>query len=88
MFINNFALSLLLIILLIFSTNTNGKLLWNRFEDSNALCNDYTHAGYFISSTVNQSSTVAKNRWVIFLESGGVCSTPDDCNYRYKSFRA
>ena len=89
MFINSFTIfSFLIILLITFSTYSSGKLLWSRFEDSKALCNDYTHAGYFISSTVNHSLAVAENRWVIFVESGGVCSTPDDCNYRYRNFRA
>ena len=69
-------------------STTNGKLSWNRFKDPRALCNDYTRSGYFISSNVNHSLAQNKTKWVIFLESGGVCSTPDDCNYRYTKFRA
>ncbi|KAI6657302.1 hypothetical protein LOD99_50 [Oopsacas minuta] len=83
-FSNNF----LLTIILVTFTNTNGKLLWNRFEDSQALCNDFTRSGYFISSSINQSLPDNQTRWVIFLESGGVCSTPDDCNRRYTTFHA
>ena len=88
MYINQIRILSLLTILCTLPTHTRGKLLWNRLEDPRALCNDYSHAGYFISSTVNQSLNATHNRWVIFLESGGVCSTPDDCNYRYRNFRA
>lgn len=75
-------------LLLLTLTYTAGKLVWNRFENKEALCNDFTRTGYFISSRINQSLVGNQTKWVIFLESGGVCSTPDDCNYRYTNFRA
>ena len=75
-------------LLLLALTYTSGKLIWNRFENPEALCNDFTRSGYFISSRINQTSLGNQTKWVIFLESGGVCSTPADCNYRYTNFRA
>ena len=50
---------------------------WNVINDTSALCNDYTPAGYFMASGRTPE------HWVIFLESGGGCYSPDTCNARY-----
>lgn len=42
-----------------------------------ALCNDFTPSGYFI----RREPTSAK--WVIFLEGGGGCTSPQSCNERF-----
>ena len=51
-------------------------LQWREFTDTDALCNDFTQAGYYIH---NASST----DWVIFFESGGACYSAVTCNRRY-----
>ena len=53
------------------------SLQFQEFTDGNALCNDYTRAGYFIRRT-NYSTD-----WVIFFESGGACYSAATCNRRY-----
>ena len=52
---------------------------WNIISDRSALCNDYTPAGYFVANGRTPE------HWVIFLESGGGCYSPDTCNARYFS---
>ena len=42
-----------------------------------AVCNDNSRATFFIGPV--QSS----NKWVVFFESGGFCSSFDGCNKRY-----
>ena len=54
-----------------------GQLVWQKSEDPEALCNDFTRAGYF--KRVNSIS----DKWVIFLESGGLCFSNDTCNRRF-----
>ena len=53
------------------------QLQWNNLTDVNALCNDYTQAGYYIHPS-NTSTD-----WVIFFESGGACYSATTCNRRY-----
>ena len=50
---------------------------WKIISDTSALCNDYTPAGYFVASGRTPE------HWIIFLESGGGCYSPDTCNARY-----
>ncbi len=50
----------------------------NKSEFPAALCNDFTRAGYFMRKSVPESK-----KWVIFLESGGLCYSSDTCNRRY-----
>ena len=52
-------------------------LQWNEFTNANALCNDFTQAGYYIHR--NSSSM----DWVVFFESGGACYSAETCNRRY-----
>lgn len=53
------------------------KMTWEYANDSAALCNDFTRAGYFIRRN-NESPN-----WLIFLESGGLCYSRDSCNRRF-----
>ncbi len=50
----------------------------NKSEFPAALCNDFTRAGYFMRKSVPENK-----KWVIFLESGGLCYSSDTCNRRY-----
>ena len=56
---------------------TFGQLVWQGSKDPQALCNDFTQAGYF----KRKNST--SDKWVIFLESGGLCFSNDTCNRRF-----
>jgi hypothetical protein len=47
-----------------------------------ALCNDGTGAVFFVRPA---SSPAAANRWVIQLQGGGECTTPDSCAKRWCS---
>ena len=53
------------------------RMAWTPINDTSALCNDYTQAGYFIRR--NESS----NDWIVFLESGGLCFNRESCNRRF-----
>ena len=61
------------------SVTVGDNLVWNVISDPNALCNDYTPAGYFVARGRSPG------HWIIFLESGGGCYSPDTCNKRYFS---
>lgn len=52
-------------------------MVWYEAKDENALCNDYSRAGFFLRR--NTSST----KWVIFLESGSLCFSSETCNRRF-----
>lgn len=57
-------------------------LQWFNITDSikrGALCNDFSPAGYFLLSNPNT------NKWIIFLEGGGGCTSIKQCNARYIS---
>ena len=54
------------------------QLRWNNLTDTNALCNDYSQAGYYIRRSSSNSTG-----WVIFFESGGACYSATTCNRRY-----
>ena len=56
---------------------TEAALTWTTVQDKAALCNDFSRAGYFIEKT-NSSS-----KWLVFLESGGLCYSPETCNRRF-----
>lgn len=53
------------------------RMQWNLASNPQALCNDFTRAGFFIRR--NTSS----DRWVIFLESGSLCFSSETCNNRF-----
>ena len=56
-------------------------LQWHRLNNSEALCNDFSRAGYFLERNDTSSE------WIIFLESGGLCFSPDTCNERFFASR-
>ena len=49
---------------------------WLLVNDSQALCNDYTRAGYF----ANVRNT---DKWLVFFESGSLCYSNGTCNRRF-----
>ena len=51
-------------------------LSWKDIPDPEALCNDFTRAGYYIRK--NESSP----NWIVYLESGGACYSAATCNRR------
>ena len=53
------------------------RLEWFDVSDSSALCNDFTRAGFFLRRAN------ASDKWIIFLESGGLCYSNDTCNRRF-----
>lgn len=57
--------------------STQTRMKWVSASNPEALCNDFTQAGFFIRQ--NQSS----NNWVVFLESGGLCYSTESCNRRF-----
>ena len=60
--------------------NSTVLLQWENVSNAvqrGALCNDFSTAGYFIRRNAQSS------KWVIFLEGGGGCSTPQSCNERF-----
>lgn len=61
----------------LFPLLSQSALTWKRLEDPQALCNDYSRAGYFIETVPGSDD------WIIFLESGGLCYSPDSCNRRF-----
>ena len=52
-------------------------LEWFDASDSAALCNDFTRAGYFLRRVTTS------DKWIIHLESGGVCYSNETCNRRF-----
>ena len=70
---------------------SSSSLVWHnitRAIERGALCNDFSPAGYFIRKNNPISSNLSNvedafSRWVIFLESGGGCTTPKSCNERF-----
>ena len=55
---------------------SEAQLIWRNISNPEALCNDYTRAGYFIRRNTDS------NKWLVFLESGGLCYSTETCNSR------
>lgn len=53
-----------------------GNLVWRQINNSMALCNDYTQAGYFMNLQGGE-------KWLIFFEGGSLCYSNDTCNRRF-----
>jgi len=51
-------------------------LTWRNINNPEALCNDFTRAGYYIHTNDSSSD------WVVFFESGGACYSAETCNRR------
>ena len=49
---------------------------WSVLEDPEAVCNDYSRAGFFIENT-------GSTKWIVFFESGGLCYSAETCNRRF-----
>ena len=56
------------------------NLEWEFTNNEEALCNDFTQAGFFQR---NASDAYDEKKWVIFLESGTLCYSSETCNQRY-----
>ena len=54
----------------------HASMQWTLVQDTNAVCNDYSRAGFFIERTDT-------TKWIIFLESGGLCYSSETCNERF-----
>ena len=52
-------------------------LTWKFSDSEDALCNDFTRAGFFHRNPDKEP------KWVIFLESGSLCYSNETCNRRY-----
>ncbi len=84
-------LSLCLLLASLSVAASSSSLVWHNITQAierGALCNDFSPAGYFIRKNNPTSSNLtdvedAFSRWVIFLESGGGCTTPKSCNERF-----
>ena len=70
---------------------TSSSLIWHNITQAvqrGALCNDFSPAGYFVRRNHHISSDSSQpedmfSKWVIFLESGGGCTSPRSCNERF-----
>ena len=62
----------------VFSAGCSGQLTWKHTDNSAALCNDFTRAGFF-----HRNARGAQQKWVVFLESGSLCYSNETCNRRY-----
>ena len=57
--------------------SSEAELTWRNISNPRAVCNDFSRAGYFIRRQAGSS------KWVIFLESGGLCYSAESCNSRF-----
>ena len=53
------------------------SLQWRFVNNEDALCNDFTQAGYYLHNAPSSQN------WVVFLEGGGACFSAETCNRRY-----
>ena len=67
-----------LIVCVVPTESFSTHLSWNITDNSAALCNDFSRAGFFHRLPSN-----AVRKWVVFLESGSVCYSNETCNRRY-----
>ena len=59
-------------------TRCRATLKWDFTNNSAALCNDFTRAGFF-----HRSPSDAEQKWVVYLEGGSLCNSNETCNRRY-----
>ena len=70
--------------LLELSTLARGALQYHSISsDPKALCNDFTQAGYFLFRQQQNPEPKTPEKWIVFLESGGFCYSPESCNERF-----
>lgn len=53
------------------------QMRWVNISNPRALCNDFTRAGFF------QESYPRSTKWIVVLESGGLCFSSETCNKRF-----
>ena len=68
--------NLVVIISALFPSASWAQMRWVNISNPRALCNDFTQAGLF------QESYPRSTRWILVLESGGLCFSPKTCNKR------
>ena len=59
---------------------TSSTLKLATISDTRAVCNDHSRAKYYTDHETQRS-----NKWIIYLESGGGCSTEERCKERFSS---
>lgn len=69
-------LSCLCLILTVCFSASEDLLKWRLLDNKEAVCNDFSRAGYFIERRDT-------SKWIIFLESGGLCYSAESCNRRF-----
>ena len=74
----NTCVTTLLITILV--ATSSSRLVWQYADDGDALCNDFTRAGFFHRQA---GSGGEQQKWVVFLESGSLCYSSETCNRRY-----
>lgn len=62
----------------------SSTLILQTINKPDALCNDHSTAKFYIDKT---PPAPASTKWIIYLESGGGCSTLAQCKERYKTSR-
>ena len=72
----NGKVALLLITVFCCVDDSDASMRWTLIEDIEAVCNDYSRAGFYLERT-------GSTKWVIFLESGGLCFSAETCNKRF-----
>lgn len=65
--------------ILVFTSKAEVELRKINLTDPEALCNDKSRAVYYDDRKPSNKS------WIIFFESGGLCTSKEDCNSRYKN---
>lgn len=78
----DFVRALLLASLLVSFVSSTGAsknaLFKEELSNEEAICNDGSKAVFYVGAKPS-------NKWIIFFESGGLCSTMEECNERYKN---
>ena len=68
-----------ILLLLTLEAKASNELRKIEITDKEAVCNDNSHAVYYIGNDGKRSP----KKWIIFFESGGLCTSKADCNKRY-----
>ena len=67
----------LVVVSILFPPAVWGQMRWVNISNPRALCNDFTQAGFF------HESYPLSTKWIIILESGGLCFSPKTCNKHF-----
>lgn len=76
-------LSLLLVLQFVRETRASNELRKIEITDTGAICNDNSRAAFY--TDYDGERLPLKSKWIIFFESGGLCTSKADCNRRYKN---